>query len=72
MAAVASHRGQRPTPLPDGVVRVFRDNGRNGLSFLAATLVNVVNDLDDRDLRPHRQARRHEYQPGAGLSRSSS
>lgn len=24
------------TPLPDGVVRIFRDNGRDGLSFLAA------------------------------------
>ncbi len=24
------------TPLPDGVVRLFRDNGRDGLSFLAA------------------------------------
>ena len=22
------------TPLPDGVVRVFRDNGRDGLSYL--------------------------------------
>lgn len=30
------------TPLPDGVVRVFRDNGRHGLSFLAAQPVKYV------------------------------
>ena len=24
------------TPLPDGIVRVFRDNGRDGLSYLTA------------------------------------
>ncbi|MDH3627905.1 MAG: DUF4139 domain-containing protein [Acidobacteriota bacterium] len=28
--------GLGTTPLPDGVVRVYRDNGRDGLSFLAA------------------------------------
>jgi hypothetical protein len=30
------------TPLPDGVVRVFRDNGRDGLSFLAAQPIKYV------------------------------
>ena len=30
------------TPLPDGVVRVFRDNGRDGLSFLVAQPINYV------------------------------
>ena len=30
------------TPLPDGMVRVFRDNGRNGLSFLAAQAVKYI------------------------------
>ena len=30
------------TPLPDGTVRVFRDNGRDGLSFLVAQSVNYV------------------------------
>jgi hypothetical protein len=30
------------TPLPDGMVRVFRDNGRDGLSFLAAQSIKYV------------------------------
>ena len=30
------------TPLPDGVVRVFRDNGRDGLSFLVAQQIKYV------------------------------
>jgi len=30
------------TPLPDGMVRVFRENGRNGLSFLAAQSVKYI------------------------------
>jgi len=30
------------TPLPDGVVRVFRDNGRDGLSFLVAQAIQYV------------------------------
>ena len=30
------------TPLPDGVVRVFRNNGRDGLSFLAAQPVKYI------------------------------
>ncbi|MFH1921285.1 MAG: hypothetical protein ABIP48_15570 [Planctomycetota bacterium] len=30
------------TPLPDGVVRVFRDNGRDGLSFLIAQAIQYV------------------------------
>ena len=30
------------TPLPDGVVRVFRDNGRNGLSYLTQQTVKYI------------------------------
>jgi hypothetical protein len=30
------------TPLPDGVVRVFRNNGRDGLSFLTAQQVKYI------------------------------
>src|SRR5262249_51453412 len=30
------------SPLPDGIVRVFRDNGRGGLSFLTAQSVKYV------------------------------
>ena len=30
------------TPLPDGIVRVFRDNGRDGLSFLVAQPIKYV------------------------------
>ena len=30
------------TPLPDGVVRVFRDNGRDGLSFLMAQSIKYI------------------------------
>jgi hypothetical protein len=35
-----SHLGS--TPLPDGVVRVFRENGRDGLSFLVAQAIKYV------------------------------
>lgn len=30
------------TPLPDGQVRVFRDNGRNGLSYLTAQSIKYI------------------------------
>ncbi|HUE69678.1 MAG TPA: hypothetical protein VMP01_02220 [Pirellulaceae bacterium] len=30
------------TPLPDGIVRVFRDNGRDGLSYLAQQQIKYV------------------------------
>jgi hypothetical protein len=30
------------TPLPDGVVRIFRENGRDGLSFLAGQAIKYV------------------------------
>jgi hypothetical protein len=30
------------TPLPDGIVRVFRDNGRDGLSFLTQQTIKYV------------------------------
>ncbi|MEE9211964.1 MAG: DUF4139 domain-containing protein [Phycisphaeraceae bacterium] len=30
------------TPLPNGMVRVFRDNGRDGLSFLAAQQIKYI------------------------------
>jgi hypothetical protein len=30
------------TPLPDGVVRVFRDNGRDGLSYLAQQSIKYI------------------------------
>jgi hypothetical protein len=30
------------TPLPDGMVRLFRDNGRDGLSFLVAQSIKYV------------------------------
>jgi hypothetical protein len=30
------------TPLPDGVVRVFRDNGRDGLSYLTAQSIKYI------------------------------
>jgi hypothetical protein len=34
--------GLGTTPLPDGVVRMFRDNGRGGLSFLASQSVQYI------------------------------
>ena len=34
--------GLGTTPLPDGMIRVFRDNGRDGLSFLAAQHIKYV------------------------------
>lgn len=34
--------GLGTTPLPDGQVRVFRDNGRGGLSYLAAQAISYV------------------------------
>ena len=57
------------TPLPDGLVRVFRDNGRDGLAFLGqqpVTYVPIKSDIelklgvDDRvawELRPMSVAR---------------
>ena len=30
------------TPLPDGIVRVFRDNGRDGLSYLTQQNVKYI------------------------------
>src|SRR5204862_413945 len=30
------------TPLPDGVVRVFRDNGRGGVSYLAQQPIKYI------------------------------
>jgi hypothetical protein len=35
-----SHLGE--SPLPDGVVRVFRDNGRDGLSYLTAQTIKYI------------------------------
>jgi len=34
--------GLGTTPLPDGIVRVFRNNGRDGLSFLVAQSIKYV------------------------------
>ncbi len=34
--------GLGTTPLPDGMVRVFRNNGRDGLSYLAAQAIKYV------------------------------
>jgi hypothetical protein len=30
------------SPLPDGVIRVFRDNGKGGLNFLTAEEVKYI------------------------------
>ena len=38
------------TPLPDGLVRTFRDNGRDGLSFLGQQSVNYVPIKEDIEL----------------------
>ena len=38
------------TPLPDGVVRTFRDNGRDGLSYLGHTKINYVPIKEDIEL----------------------
>ena len=38
------------TPLPDGVVRVFRDNGRDGLSYLAQQTIRYVPIGDEIEL----------------------
>ena len=38
------------TPLPDGVVRVYRDNGNDGLSFLAQQSIKYVPIGDDIEL----------------------
>jgi hypothetical protein len=47
-----SHLGT--TPLPDGTVRVFRENGRDGLSFLVAQAIKYVpiGDKIELDLGP--------------------
>ena len=66
------------TPLPDGTVRVFRDNGRDGLSYLTAQTIKYV-PIGDKielnlgpdprsDLRP-RQAPRAARQLLAASSR---
>ncbi|HRX77838.1 MAG: hypothetical protein H6821_08000 [Planctomycetaceae bacterium] len=38
------------SPLPDGIVRVFRDNGRDGLSFLASQSINYIPIGDEIEL----------------------
>jgi hypothetical protein len=38
------------SPLPDGIVRVFRDNGRDGLSYLAAQNVKYIPIGDKMEL----------------------
>ena len=38
------------SPLPDGIVRTFRDNGRDGLSYLGQTKINYVPTKDDIEL----------------------
>ncbi len=38
------------TPLPDGMVRVFRENGRDGLSFLAAQQIKYIPIADKIEL----------------------
>ena len=38
------------TPLPDGMVRTFRDNGRDGLSYLGHTKINYVPIKEDIEL----------------------
>jgi len=38
------------TPLPDGMVRTFRDNGRDGLSYLGQTKINYVPIKEDIEL----------------------
>jgi hypothetical protein len=45
------------TPLPDGMVRVFRDNGRDGLSFLVAQPIKYVpiGDKIELNLGPDRE-----------------
>jgi hypothetical protein len=43
-----SHLGT--TPLPDGTVRVFRQNGREGLSFLVAQAIKYVSIGDKIEL----------------------
>ncbi|MEX0711332.1 MAG: hypothetical protein WD278_03220 [Pirellulales bacterium] len=45
------------TPLPDGVVRVFRDNGRDGLSYLTAQSIKYVpiGDKIELNLGPDRE-----------------
>jgi hypothetical protein len=52
------------TPLPDGLVRVFRDNGKEGLSFLGQEKVKYVPikedievDLGPDDLVTHKRTR---------------
>ncbi len=45
------------TPLPDGVVRVFRDNGRDGLSYLTRRAIKYIPDRrqDRTESRPRSQ-----------------
>ncbi len=42
------------SPLPDGAVRVFRDNGRHGLSFLAAQNIKYIPIGDKIEPQPRR------------------
>ena len=46
------------TPLPDGVVRVFRDNGRDGLSYLDAAADQVHPDRRQDRAEPRAPTRR--------------
>ena len=39
------------TPLPDGIVRTFRDNGRDGLSFLGEQSIRYVPIKEDIELK---------------------
>jgi hypothetical protein len=45
------------TPLPDGIVRVFRNNGRDGLSFLVAQAIKYIpiGDKIELNLGPDRE-----------------
>ena len=55
------------TPLPDGIVRVFRDNGRDGLSYLDAAVDQVHPDRrqDRAEPRPRpRSDLRADQAPG--------
>ena len=44
MYLLANDKGSKlgDSPLPDGVVRIFRDNGRGGLSYLAAQQIKYI------------------------------
>ena len=44
------------TPLPDGVVRVFRDNGRDGLSYLTSQTIKYIPDRRQDRTEPGRRS----------------